>query len=153
MVDYLQMKNLKSEDFKRLTGVTKKIYLKMVAIVKIAGEEKQKKGVRKRKVTYYEIIGMMLEYWREYRTYFHIGIAYNISEGYCCRLIRWAENVLKNSGEFDLKGKEYLEREDAEDEDEEIIIVDATELKIQRPTKNQEENYSGKKKPIHVRRK
>jgi Helix-turn-helix of DDE superfamily endonuclease len=28
---------------------------------------------------------MVLEYWRQYRTYFHIGQAYGISESAACR--------------------------------------------------------------------
>jgi hypothetical protein len=36
---------------------------------------------------------MMLEYWREYRTYFHIGQAYGLSESAAYRNIKWCEDT------------------------------------------------------------
>jgi hypothetical protein len=41
---------------------------------------------------------MMLEYWREYRTYFHIGQARGISESAAYRNIKWRENTLGKLG-------------------------------------------------------
>jgi hypothetical protein len=43
---------------------------------------------------------MMLEYWREYRTYFHIGQAYGLSEGAAYRNIKWCENTLAENKAF-----------------------------------------------------
>ncbi|MCY7274181.1 MAG: transposase family protein, partial [Phormidesmis sp. CAN_BIN44] len=30
-------------------------------------------------------------YWREYRTYFHIGSSWGISESSVCRIVHWVE--------------------------------------------------------------
>ena len=40
---------------------------------------------------------MMLEYWREYRTYFHIAQSYGLSESAAYHNIRWCENTLAKS--------------------------------------------------------
>jgi hypothetical protein len=42
-------------------------------------------------------------YWREYRTEFHIGLAYGISESTVCRTIKKIENTLIKSEQFHLK--------------------------------------------------
>jgi len=34
---------------------------------------------------------MALEYLREYRTYFHLGVSYGLSESACFRACRWVE--------------------------------------------------------------
>ncbi|CAK8723916.1 hypothetical protein LDFHOB_13660 [Candidatus Electronema aureum] len=45
---------------------------------------------------------LTLMYWREYRTEFHIGLAYGISESAVCRTIKKIENALIKSEQFHL---------------------------------------------------
>ena len=78
---------------------------------------------------------MALEYLREYRTYFHLGCSYGLSESACYRACRWVENVLIKSGEFSLPGKKELLKSDMEYE---VILIDATESPIERPKKKSE---------------
>ena len=73
---------------------------------------------------------MALEYWREYRTYFHIGVAYGLSESNAYQTIKWIEDVLIKDGTFSLPGKKTLLDENTEYE---IILPDATETPIERP--------------------
>ncbi len=49
-----------------------------------------------------------LSYWREYRTYAHIGVSYGYSESQVCRLVRWFEDILIASGSFTVGGKKEL---------------------------------------------
>jgi hypothetical protein len=51
---------------------------------------------------------MALEYWREYRTYFHIGQSWGVNESTAYRIIRKIEDVLINSRAFSLPGKKKL---------------------------------------------
>ncbi|MDR0723999.1 MAG: transposase family protein [Endomicrobium sp.] len=44
----------------------------MLKVVKRGYKKKRSKGGRKSKLEVEEILLMTLEYWREYRTYFHI---------------------------------------------------------------------------------
>jgi Helix-turn-helix of DDE superfamily endonuclease len=76
---------------------------------------------------------MMLAYWREYRTYFHIGQSYGLSESAAYRNIKWCENTLAKSKAFRLPGrKAFATGERAFD----IVLIDATETPIERPKKN-----------------
>ena len=74
---------------------------------------------------------LTLEYWREYRTYFHIAKSWGIHESTAYRLIRQVENTLIKSGAFNLPGKKKL----LEPEHEIEVVVDVTESPIERPKK------------------
>ena len=86
---------------------------------------------------------MALQYWREYRTYFHIGESWGVSESTVCRIVHKVENTLLRSGKFSLQGLKRLVQ------DKEVIatvVVDVTETPIERPLRRQKQFYSGKKK-------
>jgi len=85
------------------------------------------------KLTRADQLLMTLMYWREYRTEFHIGLTYGVSESTVCRTIKKVEDVLVKSGEFKLPGKKALQ---ASDTLIEVILVDATEQPIERPKKD-----------------
>ncbi|WP_442940196.1 transposase family protein [Nostoc sp.] len=68
---YEQVKNLKSEDFKRLCSVRPDTFNEMVEVVRSHSQAKQKTG-QPGKLSLEDQLLMTLEYWREYRTYFHI---------------------------------------------------------------------------------
>ena len=68
------------EEFRRLTGVWPETIVKMEEIQRIALIEKKRKGGRPNKLSVDKMLRMALEYWREYRTYFHIGKSYGLSE-------------------------------------------------------------------------
>ena len=86
---------------------------------------------------------MVLEYWREYRTQFHIATSWGLSESAVCRLIQRVERLLMDSGKFRLPGKKQL-YQNAYNWD--VVVVDVTESPIERPKKKQRRYYSGKKK-------
>ncbi len=76
---------------------------------------------------------LTLMYWREYRTEFHIGLTYGVSEATVCRTVQKIEQVLIQSQQFHLPGKKaFRPRETAM----EVVLVDATEQPIERPQKN-----------------
>ncbi|KJV54672.1 DDE transposase family protein [Orientia tsutsugamushi] len=75
-----QIKELKDEKFRLLTRVRKGTFSKMVDILRKADGLKKSKGMSKNKLDLDEQLLMVLEYLREYRTYFHIGQNYEISE-------------------------------------------------------------------------
>ena len=64
------IKDLEGEKFRRLTGVKRVVFNKMLIILKEANKIKKIKGGRE------NILLMTLEYIREYRTYFHIYSSY-----------------------------------------------------------------------------
>lgn len=140
---YEKISNLKDEEFKRLTGVKKETFNMMVKTVKEAHKIKKAKGGRKNKLCVEDMVLMTLEYYREYRTYFHISVDYGISESNTWQTIKWVEDVLIKSGVFTLPGKKELLKNNFEYE---IIMIDATETEIERPEKNKEITIQGKRK-------
>jgi hypothetical protein len=140
---YEKVSLLGDEEFKRLTGVKKSTFEKMVEIVREAHNIKKSKGGRKNKLCIEDMILMTLEYYREYRTYFHISVDYGISESNTWQTIKWVESVLIKSGVFSLPGKKELLNSEFEYE---VIMIDATETPIQRPEKNKKITTQEKRK-------
>jgi hypothetical protein len=84
---------------------------------------------------------MTLEYLREYRTYFHIGNSYGISESNAWQTSRRVEDTLIQSGVFRLEGKKALYQGDR---GYEVILIDATESPIERPKKTKKALFGEK---------
>ena len=126
----LTPENLKAINFRRLTGVYPETFEKMVEILRKAQIKKKARGGRPNKLSIEDMLLMALEYWREYRTYYHISVSYGLSESNTYYAIRWVEDVLIKDGTFSLPGKKALLNEDAEYG---IILPDATETPIERP--------------------
>lgn len=108
---YKKVKNLKEEDFKRLTGVHFDTFNQMVEIVKQA-EKLRKKPGRPPKLRIEDQILMVLEYLREYRTFFHLGATWGVNESTAYRIIQKIENILIKSPQLRLPGKKRLISDD-----------------------------------------
>ena len=128
---YENIKNLKDKGFKRLTGVSHAVFEKMLAALKSGLRDFGRTPNLSRE----DQLLMTLMYWREYRTQFHIGVTYGVSESTVCRTIKKVENVLMKSGEFRLPGKKALIPSDNLIE---VALIDATEQPIERPKKSNE---------------
>lgn len=85
-----------------------------------------------------------LEYWREYRSYFHIATDWGVSESTVCRYIHRVENALIQSNRFHLPGKKRLFK--GFGTPPKTAIMDVTEMPIERPKRRQKHFYSGKKR-------
>ena len=59
-------------------------------------------------LTLEEQVLVALEYWRKYRTYFHIGTSWGVSESTICRIITDIESTLMKTGKFSIPGKKAL---------------------------------------------
>jgi Helix-turn-helix of DDE superfamily endonuclease len=127
------IKKLKREDFRRLTGLDRAVFEKMLAVLRRAEREKKKRGGRSNNIALADRLLMTLMYWREYRTFFHIAQTYGIGESVCWRNIRWIEDALIKSGAFRLPGKKELLKSDVHFE---VVLIDATETPVERPKKN-----------------
>ena len=136
---------MKEKDFRRQTGVKIETYEKMVEIVKEAHSAKKARGGRKNKITVEKMVLMTLEYLREYRTYFHIGKSYGVSESYAYKIIKWVEDVLIKDGSFALPGKKALLKNEIE---QEVILIDATETPIERPKRGKSFTIQERKSDI-----
>jgi hypothetical protein len=91
---YEQIKELEAEKFRRLTGIKKGTFHKMVMILQDAEIKKKARGGRKSKLIIEDRLLMALEYIREYRTYFHVSQSYGVSESTAYDTIKWIEDTL-----------------------------------------------------------
>jgi len=140
------IKELEDEKFRRLTGVRKRTFSKMVDILRQADGLKKSKGGRKNKLNLEEQLLMTLEYLREYRTYFHIGQNYGISESSAYKAVKWVEDTLVKHPNFALPGRKALIKSDM---NYEVVLIDATETPIERPKKNKNSIIQERRKGIH----
>jgi len=138
---YENVQDRSESDFKRLTGVTRETFDKMLAVVK----EQLRDFGRPPKLSREDQLLMTLMYWREYRTQFHISEAYGISESAVCRTIRKVEDALVKSGQFRLPGKKKLQESDTIIE---VVLVDVSEQPIERPKKSSEGTTAARRSGI-----
>ncbi len=104
----------------------------MVRTVKACLLKIKKKPGRKPKLIVEDQILIMLEYLREYRTYYHISQTWKMSESNICRIVHKIENILIKSRQFPLPGKKELWQSSS---DEELVVMDVMESQIERPKK------------------
>lgn len=139
---YEHVNNLPSHTFKRLVGVRHQTFRSMVWVMRMHTPPRLKSG-RPSKLSLEDQVLVTLQYWREYRTYFHIGETWGVSEATICRIVYSVENTLIRSGRFRLPGKKWLLQGH---EIPAVVVVDVTETPIERPKHRQKQFYSGKKK-------
>jgi len=123
------VKTVKDEDFKGSTGVSREVFEKMLSVL----QKESRDFGRPPKLNRTDQLLMTLMYWREYRTEYHIGLTYSVSESTVCRTINKVENALMKSGEFSLPGKKALEKGDTVIE---VVLVDVSEQPMERPKKS-----------------
>jgi hypothetical protein len=142
MMNTIIAQSLSPEDFKRRFGVQRSTFEQIVKALSPVWRSTPKPGVQP-KLGLADRVLVALEYWREYRTYFHIGSSWGVSESTVCRIVHWVEEQLMRSGCFRLPGKKKLVvgfgRPD-------VTVIDVTETPIERPRRGQKQFYSGKKK-------
>jgi hypothetical protein len=142
---YEQLSDLSEVQFRRLTGVKRKTFEKMVEILSNAHTQKKRLGGRPNKLNVEDMLLLSLEYLREYRTYFHIGQSYGLSESNAYQTIKWVEDTLIKDGVFSLPGRKSLLKSDAAYE---VILIDATETQIERPKRGSENGIPVRKSVI-----
>ena len=130
---YEKMKRYEEGKFRRITGIRRRTFIKIVEILRSEEKERRSKGGSKPKLSVEDMLLATLEYWREYRTYAHIAVGFELSESQIFRIIKWVENVLIKDGTFSLPGKKVLIDENA---DYDVVLLDATESPIERPKKD-----------------
>lgn len=140
---YDKLQRYGDEEFRRLTGIKRQTFIKIVQILQAAEVKKKSRGGKPNILTMEDRLLMALEYLREYRTYFHVAASYGVSESSCYRNIRWIEDVLVKYPDFRLPGRKELLKRDVSYE---VILVDATETPIERPKKDRSVFTQARKK-------
>ncbi|ALJ23255.1 DDE endonuclease [Lactobacillus gallinarum] len=126
---YETAKNLNNTRFKRLIGVAKPVFDEMVKVLKAEYQVKHARGGRKPKLAIEDLLVATLQHLKEYRTYEQIAADYGVHDSSLIRRSHWAEETLAKHG-FNI-GKQEIKPDD-------VVLIDATEVKIQRPKKDKQ---------------
>jgi len=126
---FLEVSGYAEKQFYRLTGVKRSVFEQMVKVV----SARLKGFGRPPKLSVEDMVLMTLDYWREYRTQFHVGCSFGVSEATVSRTVRAVETALLQDGRFHLPGKKALHDGSLHLD---VVVVDASEQRIERPQKN-----------------
>jgi hypothetical protein len=128
---YDRIQQLPPKSFKRKCGVRRETFEKMVEVLKPGMTRCGNRGGQG-KFSVEDQLLIAMEYWREYRTQFHIGQSWGIHETTVGRIVRKVEHQLMQSGAFSLPGKKALKSSQTSWS---VLLVDVTERPIERPKK------------------
>lgn len=138
--------NLDDANFKLHTGMTKSTFFKLLDYLTIEFDKCHEKGSNKGIGLVCRFV-LAVTYWREYRPMRQMGLDYDVSKSTICDSIKWVEVTLTKWDEIkfdDIKAE--IQKAESKGIVVESVIGDVEEQPIERPTLNQEESYSGKKK-------
>ena len=151
-IKYNKVNKLDDKDFKRVVGVSRNTFKDMVRVVRRHYRQKKSNGGTKRSLSANDETLMMLEYYREYRTFKHLGVDYGVSESTAHYIVTKIEKILIKDPQFHLeKLKHTTPIDDANNID--IFVVDVTESQCERPKKNKGNITQVKRKNIHKKHK
>ena len=142
-MNYEQLTELEDEAFKRYCGVRREIFNEMREVQRVAERAKRKSG--RPGMSLENQLLLTLQYWREYRTLFHVGKDSGVHESTAQRIVCKVEQRLLASGRFKLPPRD---RALALGEDLELVLMDATESPIERPKKNSGATIAARKNAI-----
>ena len=143
---YINLKYLSEPEFKRLCGVSRNTFTEMVEVLRSKLERHGQRGGQN-KLSVEDQLLVTLEYWREYRSQFHIGTrdfggnnssrnsltSWGLHETTVGRIIKKVENLLVKCGKFRLPSKRQMYQPGWEWK---VMMVDVSEIEIERPQKN-----------------
>ena len=144
-MEWSTVSKLSNGHFQRLVGVKRPTFNVMLETVVQFRRHRASNRGRPSRLSIENQLLIMLMYYREYRTFFHISVAYGISEAQCWRIVRKMEDILIKSKLFHLPGKKQLVQNEM---NWEVVIIDVGESPIQRPKKNSENITLAKRKGI-----
>lgn len=141
-MSYENIKHRSAEKFKRLCGIKPETFRHICAFIKEELQRTPQKPGRPTILSIEDQVLLTFEYWREYRTRFHIANSWGLSEPTVCRIISKVEDILKRCPDFRLPGKKVLQQSENVFE---VIVVEATETVIERPKKNKKDIIRARK--------
>ena len=145
-IKYCKVNKLKDTDFKRVVGVTKDTFKEMVKVVRKYYLQKKSKGGTRKSLSANDETLLMLEYYREYRTFEHLGIDYGVSESTAHYIVTKIEKILIVEPKFHLEKLKHVEPQDASNIS--ITVIDVTESQCERPKKSKNITTQEKRRSI-----
>jgi len=129
---YAELEYLADGEFKRLCGVSRNTFREMVEVLRPQLARQGQRGGQA-KLSAEDQLLVALEYWREDRTQFHIGVGWGIHETTVGRIVKKVEDLLVKCGKFRLASQPQLYQPGWEWK---VMMVDVGEMEIERPKKN-----------------
>jgi len=139
-----------ASSFKRATGIHKPVFLELVQLIteyKVKHRKDPQKG-RKPVLSIEDQLMMVLMYLREYRTLYHIGLTYGLSESTVCETIRSIEDIIIKDNRYHLPGKKALLDTGNPIE---VVLVDVSESPVERPKKNKKDTIQARSEGIQIK--
>ncbi len=127
-----QVRALAAADFRRLLGVKPETFEAMLAAL-VAREAAKKKRGRPPDLSLEGQLLLTLQFWREYRTQYHLAMEWQVAENTVRRAIERVENALIKSGKFALPARP---RAGGSEQAWSVVVVDVTEHPVERPKKS-----------------
>ncbi|OKH28739.1 transposase family protein [Chroogloeocystis siderophila] len=128
---YREMEHLSKPKLKRLCRVSRETFSEMVAVLRPHVDRQGQRGGQA-KLSVEDQLLVALEYWREYRSQFHIGVSWGVHETTVGRIVRKVEDLLVKCGKFRLPSQRQLSQPGWEWK---VMVVDVGEIEIERPQK------------------
>jgi hypothetical protein len=129
---YTELQHLSHAQFKRLCGVKRDTFSEMLKVLRPHLERQGRRGGQT-KLSVEDQLLVALEYWREYRSQFHIGTSWGVHETTVGRVVKKVEELLVKCGKFRLPSQRQLYQPGWESK---VMVVDVAEMEIERPQKN-----------------
>ena len=129
------MSTYSAASFKRATGIHKNVFLELVEILTNYKQlhRKYPSSGNKSILSTEDALLMVLMYYREYRTQYHIGITYGLSESRVCEMIKEIESIIIQDARYHLPGKKKLLQSENTFE---VVLIDVSESSVERLKKN-----------------
>lgn len=131
-MQYRELEHLSNREFKRWCGVSRGAFQEMVEVVRPHLDRQGRRGGQA-KLSVEDQVLVVLAYWREYRSQFHIGVSWGLHETTVGRIVKKVEDLLIKSGKFRLPSQRQLYQPGWEWK---VMVVDVGEMEIERPQKN-----------------
>lgn len=146
-IKYYKVNKLKDTDFRRVVGVKRETFKEMVKVVRKHYRQTKTKGGTTRSLSANDETLMMLEYYREYRTFKHLGVDYEVSESTAHYIVTKIEKILIVEPQFHLEKLKHIEPQD-DANDLSVTVVDVTESQCERPKKSKNITTQARRKSI-----
>ena len=126
---FIEVSEYGEGQFYRLTGVKRAVFALMIEVIVSSRSGRGRRAT----LSVQDQLLLTLCYWREYRSQFHVASSFGVSEATVCRTVKKIESALLRDKRFHLPGKKALHDGSL---DLTVIVVDASEQRVERPQKN-----------------
>jgi len=139
-MNYEAIEHLSAPAFRRSVGIDRALFDELVEVLAQAEQCKKKSG--RPSLSLENQLCLALSYWREYRTFFHLGLSFGVHESSAQRITCRVEDRLAATGFLELVKPAAANSEMAwptealPTDARKIVLLDASEVAIERPKKN-----------------